>query len=136
MLLVRVPASVAGVIFAQHRFHCSRFVKPFTLSARSQGRCQARVFASSSKMSIRFREGHADCRDQKERATVKAESPFRELPMTLARLILVNALARLVSRTAEAVNIKLEVAANFTKPNPAIVAFKQHAVIRPCCTSA
>lgn len=56
--------------------------------------------------------------------------------MKLARLISMNAFTRLASRNAEAVNINVAVAANFTKPNGIIAAFKQQTVIRPFWTPA
>lgn len=51
--------------------------------------------------------------------------------MKLARSTLINTLTKIISRSAEAANINVAVAANGI-----IAAFKQQTVIRPCCTSA
>lgn len=63
-------------------------------------------------------------------------SSLREFPTTLARSIMMNALTRLVSGSAEAANINVAIAAVFAKPNRIIVKCKHQQTTTRSCTSA
>lgn len=131
-LLVLRDAGAASIIWSRNTHSIAVGVGESVARQRVQGRGGTRV-----REAMRASEpasGTPIAETKNERAAADTVSSLRELPMTLTRSILINALTRLVSRNAEATNINVLVVASFAEPNRIVVAYKQQsAVTQRCC---